>query len=58
MLMIADHWVREFVNKGNPYFQSILGYSLPVLFVYLLTLLGIFAWEFTARNILGKRMEC
>lgn len=45
-LNIADQWVRIFVNQDNLFFQSVLGYSLPVLVLYLLTILGIFVWEY------------
>lgn len=33
---LADAWVREMVNLENPFFLPVLGYSLPVLLVYLL----------------------
>jgi hypothetical protein len=39
---LADGWVREMVNLENPFFQPVLGYSLPVLLVYLLAGLGVF----------------
>lgn len=50
LLMIADGWIRESVNKGNPYFQSVLGYSLPVLVIYLLAFSGIFVWQYKIKN--------
>jgi len=53
LLNIADQWVRIFVNQGSQFFQSVLGYSLPVLMVYLLTVLGIFVWEFKAKEIIS-----
>jgi hypothetical protein len=53
LLNIADHWVRIFVNQGSFFFQSVLGYSLPVLIVYLLTLFSIFIWEFKAKEIIS-----
>jgi hypothetical protein len=45
LLMIADGYIREAVNQGYPLFQALLGYSLPVLVVYLLAILGTFAWQ-------------
>ena len=53
LLMIADGWVRELVNAGNPFFQSVFGYSLPVLLVYLIAFLGIFVWEFKTKKVLA-----
>lgn len=50
LLVIADGWIRESVNKGSPLFQSVLGYSLPVLMVYLLALLGIFVWQYNTKK--------
>jgi hypothetical protein len=51
LLNVADQWVRIFVNQGSLFSQSVLGYSLPVLIVYLLTIWGIFIWEFKAKEI-------
>lgn len=34
LLMTLDGQVREAVNKGIPFFQSVMGYSMPVLIVY------------------------
>ncbi len=53
LLSLADGWVREMVNAGSPFFQSVLGYSLPVLFVYLITFVGILAWEYDTRKVLA-----
>ena len=46
--MRARRWVREMVNQENPFFVSVLGYSLPVLLVYLLAGLGIWLWSKSA----------
>jgi hypothetical protein len=43
-LNLSDGWVREMVNQENPFFVSVLGYSLPILLVYLLAGLGIWLW--------------
>jgi len=32
------------VDAGNPWFQSVIGYSLPVFLTIILTFLGIWAW--------------
>lgn len=48
ILFLADGWVREMVNLENPFFQAVLGYSLPVFLVYLLAGLG--AWFVSARG--------
>jgi len=45
LLMYADGYVRESVNNASPYFQSVFGYSLPVLIVYLLVFFSIFVWQ-------------
>ena len=45
LLMCADGYVRESVNNASPFFQSVFGYSLPVLIVYLLAFFGIFIWQ-------------
>ena len=47
-LNLADGWVRAMVNQENPFFVSVLGYSLPVLLVYLLAGLGIWLWSKSA----------
>lgn len=47
-LFLADGWVREMVNLENPFFVPVLGYSLPVLLVYLLAGLG--AWLVSVRG--------
>ena len=51
LLNIADRWVRESVSRGNPLFRPALGFSLPVLITYLLTVLGILIWASKVRKI-------
>jgi len=44
-MAMADPLVIAQINAGNPWFQPILGYSLPVFVVIVLTLLGLWAWS-------------
>jgi len=59
-MVMADPFVIAQVDTGNPWFQSVLGYSLPVFVVILLTCVGICAWSrwqnkkgFTKQNFIG-----
>ncbi|MEW6403862.1 MAG: hypothetical protein AB1649_18870 [Chloroflexota bacterium] len=52
LLNIADQWVRDSVNLGSPFFQSIMGYSLPVLLTYAFAVMGIWVWMLQTRKIL------
>lgn len=49
LLTIFDGWVREAVNEGIPLFQPFLGYSIPVLIVDALAVLGII-WMFNIKK--------
>lgn len=49
-LNLLDTLVREQVNRGNSLFQSVLGFSLPVLWVNILVLLGLWIYW---RKMLG-----
>lgn len=42
-LNLLDTLVREQVNQSNPWFQSVLGFSLPVLILHILVVLGLWA---------------
>jgi len=43
-MAMADPFVIAQVDAGNPWFQSVIGYSLPVFVVVVLTFLGIWVW--------------
>jgi hypothetical protein len=43
-MAMADPFLIAQVDAGNPWFQPILGYSLPVFAVIVLTCFGIWAW--------------
>ena len=43
-MVVADPIIIEQVNKGSPWFQPILGYSLPVIITIGLSLFGIWLW--------------
>jgi len=43
-MAIADPLVIVQVNADNPWFQPVVGYSLPVFMVIALTFLGMWAW--------------
>ena len=43
-MFFVDDYVIAGVKAGNPFFQPVLGYSLPVFFTILLTFIGIWAW--------------
>ncbi len=53
LLMISDGWIREAVNKDNPFFQSSIGYPTPVLIVYFLAFFGILIWQHNTNKILN-----
>jgi hypothetical protein len=44
-LNFADAAVRAQINLGNPLFQPVLGFSLPVFVTGVLALLGLWAWR-------------
>jgi len=44
LMAIADPLVIAQVDAGDPWFQPVLGYSLPVFAVIVLTVLGIWGW--------------
>lgn len=44
-MAIADPLVIAQVDAGNPWFQPVLGYSLPVFVIMLLAFLGIWSWS-------------
>ena len=44
-MAMLDPFIISKVDAGNPLFQPVFGYSLPVLFTILLTFLGIWAWS-------------
>jgi len=49
-LNYADGLVRAGVNLGNPLFQPVFGFSLPVLITDSLVLLGLWLWWRTVRK--------
>ncbi len=51
-LMILDGQVRELVNKGIPLFQPVMGYSMPVLIVYILAVFCILLWRLNTNKVL------
>ncbi len=54
-LMNADSLIRAQVNLENPLFQPLLGFSLPVIVVNALALLGLWLWwKRQARNDVEK----
>ncbi len=57
LLMTLDGQVREAVNKGIPLFQSIMGYSMPVLLVYSLAVFGIIAWQLNTKQMLRSSTQ-
>ena len=50
-LNLADGWLREMVNLENPFFLPVLGYSLPVLLIYVLAGLGVWLWSWSMKKI-------
>jgi len=44
LMTIVDPLVIAQVDAGNPWFQPVLGYSLPVFMVIVLTIIGIWGW--------------
>jgi hypothetical protein len=52
LLVILDGRVRESVNNGVPLFQSVMGYSLPVLIVYSLAIFCVIIWQFNVAKSL------
>ena len=51
LLVTLDGGVREAVNEGIPLFQSVLGYSMPVLITYVLAFLCIIIWQRNAQDV-------
>jgi len=43
-MALLDPIVIAQVDTGNPFFQPVLGYSLPVFLTIILTFLGVWAW--------------
>ncbi|HSM70828.1 MAG TPA: hypothetical protein VK851_04735 [Anaerolineales bacterium] len=43
-MALLDPIIIAQVDTGNPWFQPIMGYSLPVFFTIILTFLGLLAW--------------
>ena len=43
-MVVADPIIIKQVNKGNPWFQPVIGYSLPVFLTIGLSLLGVWIW--------------
>ena len=43
-MSLIDSLVIAQVDAGNPWFQPIIGYSLPVFATILLTIIGLWAW--------------
>lgn len=43
-LGILDAYLRKQVNEGNPLFQPVVGFSLPVVVVNILAFLGLWLW--------------
>jgi hypothetical protein len=43
-MALADPFVISQVNAGNPWFQPVIGYSLPVFLVIVLALIGVWVW--------------
>jgi len=44
-MAMADPLVIAQVNAGNPWFRPIIGYSMPVLVVIVLALIGLWGWS-------------
>ena len=44
-MAMLDPVVIAQVDAGNPWFQSVIGYSLPVFFTIILTIVGLLAWS-------------
>lgn len=57
-MAIADPFLIAQVDAGNPWFQPVIGYSLPVFVVIGLTFLGVWVWSGWQDNLnteyLGK----
>ncbi|MBN1429081.1 MAG: hypothetical protein JXB07_11900 [Anaerolineae bacterium] len=41
LMVMFDPFIRSGVSEGNPWFQSVLGFSLPVFVVYCLAVVGL-----------------
>ena len=55
---VATFFAKVFgwtVDAGNPLFQNVLGYSLPVFLVNALALIG--SWCFSAYLMIGRRLR-
>ena len=50
-MAMLDPIIISQVDAGNPWFQPVIGYSLPVFFTIILTFVGIWVW---ARSQEGK----
>lgn len=44
LMVIADNFVIAQVDAGNPWFQPVIGYSLPVFLANGFTLIGLMIW--------------
>ena len=44
LLFFLDNYVISQVNAGNPWFQPVLGYALPVFLVNILAFVGLWVW--------------
>jgi hypothetical protein len=51
-LNLVDTFLRSQVNEGNPLFRSVLGFSLPVVIVNGLAIVGLWIWWRWARKSL------
>lgn len=44
-MFFVDDYVIAGVDAGNPFFQPVLGYSLPVFITIILTFIGVWVWS-------------
>lgn len=44
-MTLLDPFIITQVNASNPWFQPVIGYSLPIFIIIILTLLGVWAWS-------------
>jgi len=44
-MAMLDPVIIAQVDAGSPWFQAVIGYSLPVFFTIILTFLGLLVWS-------------
>lgn len=50
-MAMLDPFIIAQVDAGNPWFQPVLGYSLPVLLTIVVALIGVWAWYKHHQNL-------